>query len=68
MKPNQPILSKEQFEKMQLTIVAAQMLPYFFSNEKSYRYGDILLKTPYEKAAITAKIMVQEIINVHARP
>ena len=68
MKPNQPNLTKEQFEQWQLTIVAAQMLPYFFSNEKSYRYGDILLKSPYEKAAITAKLMLDTIINVHARP
>lgn len=61
MQTNLQLLSNEQFEKLQLTIIAAQMLPYFFSDAKSYRYNDILLKTPYEKAAVTAKIMVQQI-------
>jgi len=61
MQTNLQLLSNEQFEKLQLTIIAAQMLPYFFSDTKSYRYNDILLKTPYEKAAVTAKIMVQQI-------
>lgn len=59
MKTNQPLLSNEQFEKLQKTIIAAQMLPYFFDCNKNFFYGKSILTTPYAKTAMAAHLLIK---------
>ena len=59
MKATQISLSNEQFEKLQKTIIAAQMLPYFFDCKKNFFYGKSILATPYAKSSMAAHLLIK---------
>jgi hypothetical protein len=61
METTQLSLSNEQFAKLQATIIAAQMLPYFFDDKKNWHFGDKELKTPYAKASYTAMMLLNKL-------
>ena len=61
MQTNLQLLSNEQFEKLQKTIIAAQMLPYFFDCNKNFFYGKSILTTPYAKTAMAAHLLIKAI-------
>lgn len=59
MQTNQLLLSNEQFEKLQKTIIAAQILPYFFDCKKNFFYGKSILTTPYAKTAMAVHLLIK---------
>lgn len=61
MQTKQPLLTNEQFQKLQTTIIAAQMLPYFFDCKKVYTFGKSILQTPYAKSAMAAHLLIKSI-------
>jgi hypothetical protein len=61
MQAKQPLLTDEQFERLQTTIIAAQMLPYFFDCKKNYTFGKSILQTPYAKSAMAAHLLIKSI-------
>lgn len=64
METTQILLSNEQFSKLQVTIIAAQMLPYFFDDKRNFTYKENDLKTPYDKTAYVSMMMVHKINDV----
>jgi len=61
MKVTQQLLTDEQFSKLQTTLIAAQMLPYFFDCKTNYTFGKSILQTPYAKSAMAAHLLIKSI-------